>query len=140
MMVDVLMASLLAAILSVALMTLSTDAERLNTLGRQWVLAETQLVDLEGRHRLAFIQGRDFELPLGKLCETQHAPWIMEWCAANEAITPPGPWPSSVCIEQSHAGFEATWVGSTHCHDSGGLRRIRRWSLWPAADALEATL
>ena len=140
MMIDVLMASLLAAILSMALMILSTDAERLNTLGRQWVLAETQLMDLEGRQRLAFIQGRDFELPLGKLCETQHAPWIMEWCAASEAITPPGHRPSSVCIEQSHAGFEATWVGSTHCRDSGGLQRIRRWSLWPATDSLEATL
>lgn len=140
MMVDVLMASLMAAILSVALMTLSTDAERLNTLSLQLVLAETQLVDLEGRQRLAFIQGRDFELPLGKLCETQNTPWIMEWCAANEAITPPGHWPSSVCIEQTHAGIEATWVGSTHCHDSAGLRLIRRWSLWPVTDALEATL
>ena len=140
MMIDVLMASLLAAVISVALMTLCTDAERLNTLGRQLVLAETQLVDLEGRQRLAFIQGRDFELPLGKLCETQHRPWIMEWCAATQAITSTGHWPSSVCIRQTHAGFEATWVGSIHCHDSSGLRLIRRWSLWPATDALEATL
>ena len=146
MMFDVLVASLLAAILNASLMTLSIDAERLNRLGRQRLLGETQLADLEGRQRLALRQGLDARLPLGKLCDGPHSQWseqwqwIEQWCAANQSLTPPGHWPSSVCVAKSIGDHEVVWVASESCRESGAVRITRRWSLWTLSTELEATL
>ncbi len=139
MMFEVLVTSLLAALLSMAIMTLSADTQRLNELGRQLVLAESQLIDLEGRHRLAVKQGLDAGLPHGKLCNTTHQEWLMQWCATNQAVAPAGA-PSSVCVSQNGAGYEAAWLASSRCHEAGALRATRRWVVQPISHALEATL
>lgn len=123
MLLDVLMAGVIAVLGSLGLAQLGADVSALNRATLEHAVADNLLADLDAQWRFAGIASGTAPAPGAAGC---HGPELADWCVAlNSSTTLPGP--SRLCSGAgTEPGWTLVWRGGS-CAAAGEHQRSRRF-------------